>query len=395
MKSSSKLLDGLYYPFSRCIEIPSMKQLLLVFDRVVFLDPVEDEEWRAQLYRDIEAAGGGEFRKYREVHEVMPTLIEEDAIHHISPIDQNPDGLAAATAAALSDLLDENWQKAASAPQQSGLPYQSLIDGTPVWQAFLPKMPVGYVEALQSDSMLSRHLLIEADENRAWTLSYSAGCAASINLHLAAAAENNLAPVTDSALHHKLLLMKLLRSTDNENRERPFDHGTTSLLTQKVATSVLSRVLPEQSLEALSFDELLKFREKSRDLRHQFVAELESSIKLITRAPTPDDVLHAAHEVEHSLSTQVREYQAEFNGLRDSIWPSLAGSANLTLATGGVAALSMSYIGGAGHALSASIVAASLATLKSALDVLGAQKKLSSTVSPAVSYLSTVSKTFG
>ena len=43
------LLSGLYYPFSRCVDANALKQLLLVFDCITFLDPVEDAAWRAQL----------------------------------------------------------------------------------------------------------------------------------------------------------------------------------------------------------------------------------------------------------------------------------------------------------------------------------------------------------
>ena len=48
------ILSGLYYPFSRPIEIASLKQMLLVFENVVFLDPVDDEYWRAKLFRELE-----------------------------------------------------------------------------------------------------------------------------------------------------------------------------------------------------------------------------------------------------------------------------------------------------------------------------------------------------
>ena len=52
MKSS---LAGLYYPFSRCIQPTSLKQLLLVFDEVTFVDPVDDAQWRAKLFADLES----------------------------------------------------------------------------------------------------------------------------------------------------------------------------------------------------------------------------------------------------------------------------------------------------------------------------------------------------
>ena len=38
------IVPALYYPFSRCINADSLKQMLLVFDELHFLDPVDDEE---------------------------------------------------------------------------------------------------------------------------------------------------------------------------------------------------------------------------------------------------------------------------------------------------------------------------------------------------------------
>lgn len=114
----------------------------------------------------------------------------------------------------------------------------------------------------------------------------------------------------------------------------------------------------------------------------------------MTRVPSAEDLGHAAREVQNSLEKELRQYQAEFSATRDKLWPQLVSSVNTSLATGGVAAVAMAYIGGPGHALAASILAASLAMLKAALDVRAERSKLSASVSPAVSYLSTVSTDF-
>jgi hypothetical protein len=49
-----KFLSGLYYPFSRPIDLASLKQMVLVFENVVFLDPVDDDSWRAKLFQELE-----------------------------------------------------------------------------------------------------------------------------------------------------------------------------------------------------------------------------------------------------------------------------------------------------------------------------------------------------
>ena len=46
--------DALYYPFSRCMDSSTLKQYLLLFDSLTFLDVVDDDQWRSQLYRGLE-----------------------------------------------------------------------------------------------------------------------------------------------------------------------------------------------------------------------------------------------------------------------------------------------------------------------------------------------------
>jgi hypothetical protein len=50
----------------------------------------------------------------------------------------------------------------------------------------------------------------------------------------------------------------------------------------------------------------------------------------------------------------------------------------------------MSFIGGPGYALAASIVTASLAVLKATLDISAERNKLKNSAAPAVTYLSRV-----
>ncbi len=65
------MLRALYYPFSRCIEPSALKQLLLIFDSITFLDPVTDDEWRAKLFRDLETTEDLKFEKYRSLQKPL------------------------------------------------------------------------------------------------------------------------------------------------------------------------------------------------------------------------------------------------------------------------------------------------------------------------------------
>src|SRR5947209_16734192 len=97
-------LSGLYYPFSRCIQPTSLKQMLLVFDEITFVDPVHDDQWRAKLFEDMESYDT-EFARYQGVDEALPELIRQGCIKRFDPApDINRRSLA--TASALSDLGD-------------------------------------------------------------------------------------------------------------------------------------------------------------------------------------------------------------------------------------------------------------------------------------------------
>jgi hypothetical protein len=80
------MLSALYYPFSRCIDSCALKQLLLVFDSVTFLDPVPDEAWRAKLFRDLEVAEDPRFCTYRHLEGLLAELRDEGVISVRKPL---------------------------------------------------------------------------------------------------------------------------------------------------------------------------------------------------------------------------------------------------------------------------------------------------------------------
>jgi hypothetical protein len=108
-----KILSGLYYPFSRPIEIASLKQMLLVFENVVFLDPIDDEYWRAKLFQELETQEDKRFAKYQQVHEELTMLFQAGAARRVDPAQVTALESPLTTAAALSDLFDQEWSNIA------------------------------------------------------------------------------------------------------------------------------------------------------------------------------------------------------------------------------------------------------------------------------------------
>lgn len=67
---------------ARSIDPASTKQMLLVFDTIHFLDPVDDEEWRACLMAEMLDR---RFTKYQAIAKVLPTLVSERAVARQDP----------------------------------------------------------------------------------------------------------------------------------------------------------------------------------------------------------------------------------------------------------------------------------------------------------------------
>lgn len=324
----SKLLSGLYYPFSRPIDSASLKQMLLVFESVAFLDPVSDDSWRAQLFRSLERQEDQRFDAYRQVHEGLPLLFEEGAARRIDPANVTAMQEPITTTAALSDLLDPGWSHVASNPVRYGMPHRKLgPQGTPTWQIFLSKMPQEFVQVLRSEESFRKHLVWEGDSNASWTLSYEAGSAISISVHLSVAEELGFAPVSDSPMHHELLIRKLVRRRDYPNeRSRPIAEDVVDQLTHSTAASIVDELLPRHLLREITFKEILRFRESTRELRRQAITDIGSRLSVLSKVPEPEDLLAASREVQQALRNDLREYRAEIGSTRDKLWPTLVGS---------------------------------------------------------------------
>jgi hypothetical protein len=132
-------LAALYYPFSRCVNPASLKQLLLIFDHVSFVDPVDDDQWRTKLFRDLESHDE-QFSKYRGIHSALPDLLDHGCVKRVNPASFAQKTAGLATLSALSDLRDNKWSGMASNPRKFCMP-SIEIKGNASWQVFLPKLP--------------------------------------------------------------------------------------------------------------------------------------------------------------------------------------------------------------------------------------------------------------
>ena len=385
------VLSGLYYPFSRCIDTSSLKQMLLVFDKVTFVDPVDNEQWRAKLFRDLEVYDPN-FARYKDVHAVLSDLVCEGCISRFDPGPFVHSGRVLPTASALRDLSDPKWVSVAANPQKYGMP-SIKVDGSRSWQVFWPKLPEEFIAALKESPELRNHLLTEGGEWRSWSLSYAAGSAIGIGVHLDIAEELGLAPVTDSELHHRLLLVKLARGLDSSDKAHPIPDDAIRHLTIDIAATMLSQVLPGERLQEATFDDIIAFRNGTELLRKHFISDVETRLGQLRTVADAQEWIAAGRQVLAGLQAEFQRYQVEFTASRDKIWPGVATSLNSALVSGGLGAVAMSFIGGPGQALIGSIVGASIGALKTALDWRAERNRIQRSAAPSVAYLSRVTST--
>ncbi len=387
LDSKTQTVDALYYPFSRCLSDRVMKQYLLLFDSITFLDPVEDDSWRSQLYKNLEGEDS-RYSGYRDLADAMPWLRREGLIRIQAPQQLGSINHEVTVAATLRDLDDHKWILAAN-PEAYALATQRF-QGQPSWNIFRPKIPSGVITAFAESEIARPHLLYEGDDNSAWHLSYAAGSSIGINVHLAAAEELSLAPVTDSRLHHHLMLQKLQRGLTETPNPAQTDRLADALATRTIF-NVIEQIMPGDRLDELPLEEILRFREETRLARKAFINDVRLSVH---KDIDPIDTFRnekLVSRVTGEIIDHSRTYGAELKSIRNSIWPKLMGVVTSpSTATGSIAALAASYISGSAYVLSASALIPAINVAKAFTELRNNRQYLETSSATSLAYLSRV-----
>lgn len=377
-------LSALYYPFSRCVDAASLKHMLLLFDRIAFLDPVSDDQWRADLLAGL-AADMPYFERHAEVAADFRMLLDEGIVYRIEPRQDAAVHAAATAASAISDLLDPAWTGLASQPHRYDLPFHRMPDGRVGWQVFPAKLPRLLAEALRDDR-LQAHLIEEHDEDQAWMVSYAAGSAAAISAHFAVADAHGLAPITDSRLHHELLMRKLERVASDQVLDT--DDLLVPQLANRISLHVLREILPRQTIATASIAQILSFRSQTRIARAAMRRDLDLRVRAMLAEARGEA---AVARVLRDLMGELRAHEAEFTSVRDKVWPGVAKVLSSAVAIAGAGVLALP-IGGPALAITATIATAALPFVENRLDLRAERNRARRSAAPAVSYLSEVRK---
>lgn len=383
-------LRALYYPFSRCIDANALKQLLLVFDGVTFLEPVEDNAWIARLFPDVEGSEDARHRRYRQLDGPLRELEQEGAI-----VLQRPGELPAfngfhAVAGAVSDLADPVWCEIARRPEAYRLPHQRLgAAGAATWQVLPSKLAPGFRQQLESPG-LRQHIVADRGERDAWTLSYEAGSASALNLHLAAANDLGLAPVTDSAMHHRLLMRKIVRAAMPHSEWTDAESPAVEATAHQLARQLIGDLLPKAMLERLDFDDIIRFRQQTAADRQALVRDLKMRLADVAELTSWREIAARQLAVATDVEREIGEYRAAMASTRDRLWPALIGASTAAAAGGGAGVSLQMLAGGPLGVIAGALAGTGLSLLKSALDARADQRKAQAGTRHSVAYLSRV-----
>lgn len=402
-------LSCLYFPFSRTVDQDSLKLFLLVFDSIAFIDEAEGEEWRRYLLRTMAKKDSPIFDSYERFADDFQLLIDERLVTIVEPNCLKASRSASVAMATLADLADQEIIRLASQPGKYGLParslryYDSSSNDRPTWHAFMGKLshhllcdPI-YAE----DPLWSSHVLVPGSHVAPWTLSYEAGSSAITNFYLESSEELGLTPITNSILHHELVVKKLKRILASEDRLTDFIDSNSrrklrSVLGKSEIVRLLGELYPSQMLSKLTFDQILKFRNETALHRRAFACDIDYTLRTID-----SDITRRTYEAEvakclRDLQKQARELQTRLASIRNKMFPAFAESVLYGTAGGGALSAAATFVGGLSPAgvVAASAITATGAFFIKALEIWRQYRDSKTIENSSVLYLSSISGIF-
>lgn len=305
---SSMTFSALYYPYSRCLREVDLKRMILIFDEIVFIDPlsrdlakwpgqypVPNENMNMRLMQDSDrleedgfvtayqrgvAEADYPLWRWYNIRETYRFLLAKKIVRQLDPktLVQRHDQMLAC--AVVDDLLTGLSRRAGLA----GHYYDGDEGWNPKWRLHECRIPHFLSAICADDSFWNKvfsagrrgysaktcRLFIEQaikakanNDDGIALVDFDVAYSLVLNQALLISNQYQLFPVTDDAGVHNSLIRKCERFTAERQiigsifRRRVVDLYKISLLT----INAVSRVIPDQALAALSVEDLISYRE--------------------------------------------------------------------------------------------------------------------------------------
>lgn len=295
-------IRALYFPYARSFDSNFLKQSLLLFDSLSFVDPLERAAREALEYGDPELGFSARAR-WSRLKDDYAYLESGGFINVIDPfpIVREYDGLMAQ--AMLCDLHDASFMRLASEfgsqdywgilrnkiPPDSLMADATSFYGTRFWRTpnsiSSPRDPSSRYGSFQDFS--SPFLMSVAHDY----IPVACGYSVNTNLALLLGQLTGLVPLTDDPNAVRLLSLKHQRAmTAQEDAPHP-----SSLIVKRsprylqmysvVAANVADALLPNGYIESRSFEEIARFKQNEQEAFDRFKATLFEFVSQISSDP--------------------------------------------------------------------------------------------------------------
>jgi hypothetical protein len=350
MRNSSKL-SVLYYPYSRCLNPDFLRRALLLFDELLFLDasegdgedPIRDgDRYYGLLGRHratLEAAWDALREDYR-------FLINAGIVRVISVRRNDALANSVLSAAFYSDLSDRTFLSICEANSILGwlvprkrLPRVVLENADTLGAALQPSLKTLLTK--YKNDWFKRHDYFWGESSGgiiAGRMPFSVASALYLNQALIACEELGLVPITDSIIHHRLLLRKYERI--NETSSQLSFNGTFNLSVERLASDIQKRVifsinllnlfLPQEELSKRTIRDIVAYRDKCQDELTRLRTYVVKIVSTIEAEPWTVDFERRVKqiidgevlpEVENARENVRSIYEQMFGGVAKAVLP--------------------------------------------------------------------------
>ena len=310
--------EALYFPFSRCLDELTLKRAVLLYDRLLFVDPVTPEA-RDALYTREQHADPTITPRWRRAQQHYERLDSEGIATTVTAdVIDDSEGIDALVADGLHTDIEINKTPG------------TLFNGRHRWKMLASRVP---------DSMYyGRHQPKPAEPfagEEIVEVSYAAGSSLSLTHAIAIAHELGATPLTDSKAHHALLLYRMktaAMAAAGTGVRLPGMHAPPpgppdAYLRRQIELRVIDALVPDEQIQSMSLGKLIDYRHAHQQAR----ADLSGWI---------DQLAAEAHQKpwDNALETELGRIASQARDIagQPGRWGSMTGAARGSMSVGQV-----------------------------------------------------------
>jgi hypothetical protein len=254
---------AVYFPFSRCLDDVALKQAVLLYDEIVFLDPVSEDE-RAWLYEGGHNGIAGSAPRlahaWRDVRGHYELLAEAGLVRFVDPT-------SVLEPALVSLVIDWGLEVDVRSGKTA-----DLFAGKGTWSLLEQRLP-------ERPLPPTAHLLVGIPDTThmsartAREIRYDVGSSVSLTYAMAACHGLGGTLMTDSADHHRMLVRRLQAAAGEEPGLRPPEPDP--LKRRLIELRVVEELAPARLLAELPFEDVLRYRHQFAESRAELAAWID------------------------------------------------------------------------------------------------------------------------